>query len=263
MIEFLQQLELLLQGGGDRDALAQQVLNATLQRFEAETGTIHWLDKEKQLLRLAAQAGLPAIAVDGIRMIPVGKGIAGQTVATGEPVKIYNPAAAANGAANGAAKAGGIGGMVCVPLRFEGKIIGAFGIGTARPHDYTAEEIRALEDVGRLVGERLNVKSLVRAADAGRPDPDSVAGLVDAASTAWLMKEFDRSLDSLKRAHRLAPYEPRILLGLGRYHGLRCAFDDELLLNPGKVFPTLCRCAELGRVHVRGGALRYPDLPRV
>jgi tetratricopeptide (TPR) repeat protein len=214
MIEFLQQLELLLKGGGDRDALAQQVLNATLQRFEAETGTIHWLDKEKQLLRLAAQVGLPAVAVDGIRVIAVGKGIAGQAAARGEPVKIFNP------------QAGGIGGMVCVPLRFEGKIIGAFGIGTVRPHEYTPAETRALEDIGRLIGEQLNVKSLVRTAEASRPDPNSVPGLVDAASTAWHSKEFDKSLDCLKRAHRLAPYEPRILLGLGRYHGLRCEFDD-------------------------------------
>ena len=31
---------------------------------------------------------------------------------------------------------------------------------------------------------------------------------------------------------------------------LKCAFDPALLLNPGKVFPTLHRCAELGRVHI-------------
>jgi glycolate oxidase len=43
---------------------------------------------------------------------------------------------------------------------------------------------------------------------------------------------------------------------------LKCAFDPDGLLNPGKVFPTLCRCAELGRVHVRGGKLRFPELPR-
>jgi glycolate oxidase len=43
---------------------------------------------------------------------------------------------------------------------------------------------------------------------------------------------------------------------------LKCAFDPDQLFNPGKVFPTLCRCAELGRVHVRGGAMRFPDLPR-
>ena len=49
---------------------------------------------------------------------------------------------------------------------------------------------------------------------------------------------------------------------LDQQQRLRCAFDGEQLLNPGKVFPTLCRCAELGRVHVRGGAMRFPDLPR-
>ena len=43
---------------------------------------------------------------------------------------------------------------------------------------------------------------------------------------------------------------------------LKCAFDAQGLLNPGKVFPTLHRCAELGRVHVHGGKLAFPDLPR-
>ncbi|MGI4732581.1 MAG: FAD-linked oxidase C-terminal domain-containing protein [Janthinobacterium lividum] len=43
---------------------------------------------------------------------------------------------------------------------------------------------------------------------------------------------------------------------------VKCAFDPDLLLNPGKVFPQLHRCAEMGRVHVHGGALPFPDLPR-
>ncbi len=43
---------------------------------------------------------------------------------------------------------------------------------------------------------------------------------------------------------------------------LKCAFDPALLLNPGKVFPVLHRCAELGRVHVHRGETRFPDLPR-
>jgi glycolate oxidase len=43
---------------------------------------------------------------------------------------------------------------------------------------------------------------------------------------------------------------------------LKCAFDDSGLLNPGKVFPTLHRCAELGRLHVHRGQLAFPDLPR-
>ncbi|MEI8179692.1 FAD-linked oxidase C-terminal domain-containing protein [Aestuariivirga sp.] len=43
---------------------------------------------------------------------------------------------------------------------------------------------------------------------------------------------------------------------------VKCAFDDQGLLNPGKVFPTLHRCAELGRMHVKGGALPFPEIPR-
>ena len=49
---------------------------------------------------------------------------------------------------------------------------------------------------------------------------------------------------------------------LAHQQRVKCAFDPDLLLNPGKVFPQLHRCAELGRVHVHGGRTRFPDLPR-
>src|SRR5690348_2221705 len=49
---------------------------------------------------------------------------------------------------------------------------------------------------------------------------------------------------------------------LAQQQRLKCAFDPDGLLNPGKVFPTLHRCAELGRLHVHHGALPHPDLPR-
>jgi glycolate oxidase len=43
---------------------------------------------------------------------------------------------------------------------------------------------------------------------------------------------------------------------------VKCAFDAKGLLNPGKVFPQLHRCAELGRMHISGGKLPFPDIPR-
>jgi len=49
---------------------------------------------------------------------------------------------------------------------------------------------------------------------------------------------------------------------LAHQERLKCAFDPDGLLNPGKVFPVLHRCAELGRLHVHAGALPHPDLPR-
>ena len=44
--------------------------------------------------------------------------------------------------------------------------------------------------------------------------------------------------------------------------GVKRAFDYHGLLNPGKVVPTLHRCAEYGRMLVRGGQLAFPELPR-
>ena len=51
-------------------------------------------------------------------------------------------------------------------------------------------------------------------------------------------------------------------IDLQQQQRIKCAFDPDQNLNPGKVFPTLHRCAELGRVHVHHGQLPRPDLPR-
>ncbi|MDD5480289.1 FAD-linked oxidase C-terminal domain-containing protein [Rhodoferax sp.] len=44
--------------------------------------------------------------------------------------------------------------------------------------------------------------------------------------------------------------------------GVKRAFDPQELLNPGKVIPTLQRCAEYGKMLVRGGKLSHPNLER-
>jgi glycolate oxidase len=49
---------------------------------------------------------------------------------------------------------------------------------------------------------------------------------------------------------------------LNQQQRVKCAFDPAQILNPGKVFPKLHRCAELGRLHVHRGQVRFPDLPR-
>jgi glycolate oxidase len=51
-------------------------------------------------------------------------------------------------------------------------------------------------------------------------------------------------------------------IDLAQQQRIKCAFDDKGLLNPGKVFPTLHRCAELSRMHVRAGKVPFPDIPR-
>ncbi len=49
---------------------------------------------------------------------------------------------------------------------------------------------------------------------------------------------------------------------LDQQQRVKCAFDAKGLLNPGKVFPKLHRCAELGRMVVHQGKTPFPDIPR-
>jgi glycolate oxidase len=51
-------------------------------------------------------------------------------------------------------------------------------------------------------------------------------------------------------------------IDLNQQQRVKCAFDAKGLLNPGKVFPQLHRCAELGRLHVHAGRVPFPDIPR-
>jgi glycolate oxidase len=46
------------------------------------------------------------------------------------------------------------------------------------------------------------------------------------------------------------------------FFALKHAFDPPGLLNPGKAIPTLARCAEYGKMHVHGGRIAFPELPR-
>ena len=46
------------------------------------------------------------------------------------------------------------------------------------------------------------------------------------------------------------------------FFAVKEAFDPAALLNPGKLIPTLARCAEYGRMRVHAGALPHPELPR-
>ena len=43
---------------------------------------------------------------------------------------------------------------------------------------------------------------------------------------------------------------------------IKKSLDEKNLLNPGKVYPILRKCAEEGRIHVHRGEEKFPDLPR-
>src|SRR5665213_2374489 len=148
MNDLHEQIEDLLKNNPDYETVLEQILHVVLAKFNSETGTIHRFDAENQMLHLAAQVGLPPQILEVVKTIPVGKGIAGQVVAQNKPVTICNLQADNSGVARPGAKQTGVGGALCVPLRDGDKIVGTIGIGTIRPHEFTPDETRELEEIG-------------------------------------------------------------------------------------------------------------------
>jgi hypothetical protein len=70
----------------------------------------------------------------------------------------------------------------------------------------------------------------------------------------------DAPLGSVRfSVHRCVQFTPA---ELEMFRAVKRAYDPENLLNPEKNIPTLHRCAEFGRMHVKGGQLPHPELPR-
>jgi GAF domain-containing protein len=152
MEDLCEQVESLLKNNPDRETVLGQILHLTLAKFRSETGTIHRLDAENQLLYLLSQVGLPPQILEVVKTIPVGKGIAGQVVLQNKPVTICNLQTDTSGVAKPGAKQTGVGGALCVPVRDGNKIVGTLGIGTVRQHEFTPDETRELEEIGKTIG---------------------------------------------------------------------------------------------------------------
>ena len=157
MSELHEQIEGLLDNDPNRETVLEQILHVVLAKFHSETGTIHRLDSENQLLYLVSQVGLPPQILEVVKTIPVGKGIAGQVVLQNKPVTICNLQTDTSGMAKPGARQTGVGGALCVPLHDGDKIAGTLGICTRREHEYTPDETRELEEIARLIGRFLKL----------------------------------------------------------------------------------------------------------
>lgn len=149
------QISSLFTNEPDSETSQKKALELILADFHSETGTIHVLDAEKQLLHLSAQKGLPPQMLDIIKTIPVGKGIAGQTAAQNKPVTICNLQTDTSGVAKPGARQTGVGGALCVPIHKDGVIVGTLGIGTMRQHEYTPEETKRLQEAANTIASAL------------------------------------------------------------------------------------------------------------
>ena len=127
-------------------------LETVVAGFRADSGTLHLLGGDGHLHLEAATAGIPEPVLDIIRIVPVGKGMAGLAVSRGAPVTACNIQTDTSGDVRPGARATGLEGAIVVPV-FRGETAaGALGIANRSPRDFTREEEDLLIEAGRRIG---------------------------------------------------------------------------------------------------------------
>lgn len=121
-----------------------QALAAVVQRFGADSGTVHFLGADGLLHLAAATPGLPEAVLQTIATIPVGKGMAGLAVERGAPVDACNIQTDQSGDVRPGARATGLSGALVVPIFRDGRAVGALGIGNRAERIFTSDETQAL-----------------------------------------------------------------------------------------------------------------------
>lgn len=132
---------------------AQAVLDESIRAFGCQAGTVHWLDAQDGMLKLAAHRNLPPPIVQIVATVPVGKGIAGLAAQNREPVSLCNLQTDTSGQARPAAKTTGMEGSIAVPMLVAGELHGVLGVAMAAAHEWTDAEKSLLLAIAAKLGE--------------------------------------------------------------------------------------------------------------
>lgn len=134
-------------------SVLEQSLQSIIEEFHADSGSIHLLEDDG-VLHLAAAHGLPAPVLDIVRLVPVGKGMAGLAVERAEPVSACNIQTDASGDVRPGARLTGMEGAAVAPMMLDGRAVGALGIASNRQRDFTPDEIASLLAHGSALAEQ-------------------------------------------------------------------------------------------------------------
>lgn len=148
-MSLLEQVQSALRGA---DAHAE-VLRLTIEHFHADSGTLHLIEADGMLHLKAASAGIPEQVLAVVRVIPIGKGMAGLAAERREPITACNIQKDASGDVRPGARATGMEGALVVPVLKGEAAVGALGIANRAERTFTQEETALLMDVGREVGK--------------------------------------------------------------------------------------------------------------
>lgn len=142
-----------LNGAPMNEALIRSVLDMALAHFNCVVGTLHRLNPESRLLELIAARGIPDAIMDRVRLIPIGKGMAGLSAERMEPVQVCNLQTDDSGVAKPGAKLTEMEGSVAAPIIIEGTLVGTIGVAKPQSYEFNESERELLMAVGRAIAE--------------------------------------------------------------------------------------------------------------
>lgn len=141
----------ILQKGGNSDPTMDQVLSKLLDAFQCQVGTIHTIDASTGMLKMRARRGIPDSILDKVKMIPIGKGMAGIAAERKQAVQVCNLQTDTSGVAKPGAKDTKMEGSISAPMMLDGKVYGTVGVGKPIPYEFSDEESGAIMDAAAII----------------------------------------------------------------------------------------------------------------
>ncbi len=141
----------ILQKGGNSDPTMDQLLSKLLEAFQCQVGTIHTIDASTGMLKMRARRGIPDSILDKVKMIPIGKGMAGIAAERKQAVQVCNLQTDTSGVAKPGAKDTKMEGSISAPMMLDGKVYGTVGVGKPVPYEFSEEESAAIMDAGAII----------------------------------------------------------------------------------------------------------------
>ncbi len=120
------------------------MLESILRELNADSGTVHASGADGAL-HLRAAIGIPEPVLQIVKIVPVGKGMAGLAAERKCAVNSCNIQQDTSGDVRPGARATGLAGSVAVPvLAADGRVLGVVGVATRAERTFTVEDERRI-----------------------------------------------------------------------------------------------------------------------
>jgi L-methionine (R)-S-oxide reductase len=127
-------------------------LRLILKHFACDSGSIHKLGEDGNLHLKASGPGMPDVVLDKIRVIPVGKGMAGMCVERNDVVYSCNIQQDSSENVQPGAKQSGLQGSIVLPIRAAAKeAVGALGVASKKERTFTEAETAELMECAKII----------------------------------------------------------------------------------------------------------------